>query len=111
MKMQKMINWDVLALWFVSVTCWGVAIVAVLSVTGCGAAMHSGDHFVLSGTPEGIRAFGDTLNGAMKTAKEAPDAGNQYFQARGFYEAQVTQRNAQPGLFQKMFGSSEKAGS
>ena len=35
MKTLKMINWDVLALWIVSAACWGTAIVAVLSVTGC----------------------------------------------------------------------------
>ena len=89
-----------------------LAIGILATLTGCGMTAHSGEHFQLSGSPEGIRAFGDTLNGALKTAKESPDANNQYFQSRGFYESQVSIRASQPGFFQKLFkGSDEKAGS
>lgn len=34
-KLNRTINWDIAALWLVSAVCWGGAIVAVLSVTGC----------------------------------------------------------------------------
>lgn len=90
-----------------------LAIGILFALTGCGMTAHSGEHFQLSGSPEGIRAFGDTLNGALKTAKESPDANNQYFQSRGFYESQMTVRASQPGFFQKLFKGAhdEKAGS
>lgn len=75
--------------------------------TGCGLTAHSGEHFQMSGSPEGIRAFGDTLIGAVKTGKEGPDAPNQYFISRERYEAQETVRKTSPGLFQRLFSKQE----
>jgi len=78
----------------------------VILLAGCGVSGHGGQYVALSGTPEGIRALGDTLNGALKTAKEGPDSANQYFAARADYESQVTAREAHPGLFNKLFSPS-----
>jgi len=66
---------------------------------------HTGEHFEMSGTPDGIRAFSDTLIGSMKTAKEKDNAPNQYFKARNTFEQNVTARQAQPGFFQKLFNT------
>lgn len=89
------------------------AIAAVVS--GCSATSHVGQHFTMSGTPDGIRAFGDTLVGSMKTAKESSDSNNQYFAHRNEYERNITTRETQnqPGFLQKLFGAkpSETQGS
>lgn len=37
---------------------------------------------VVAGTPDGIKAYGDYQVGTQKTAKESPDADNQYFKMR-----------------------------
>lgn len=88
-----------------------VFVVAIVALSGCaGLTAHSGEHFEMAGTPDGIRAFGDTLVGAMKTAKEKDSARNQYFAARESYEREVTTRDSTPGFFQKLFVS-EKQGS
>lgn len=83
-----------------------VCVVSILS--GCASLQgHTGDHFTLSGTPEGIRSFNDGLIGALKTAKEKNSARNQYFAHRKHYEEQTTLRNAQPGFFQKLFNKGD----
>lgn len=84
----------------------------LLTLSGCslGSTAHTGEHFVMSGTPQGIQAFGDTLIGSMRTAKEKDNAKNQYFAHRADYEKNVTERTKQPGLLQKLF-SSEQTGS
>lgn len=86
----------------------------VISSSAC-ASLHasSGENFTMTGTPEAIRAYSDMVIGMSKTAKESANARNQYFEARKSYEAQVTARSAQPGLFQKLFSqeSSENQGS
>lgn len=35
MKIVKMIDWNIAALWFISALCWGGAIIAAMSLTGC----------------------------------------------------------------------------
>lgn len=79
------------------------------SMTGCGVMGHAGDHFQLSGTPEGIRAFGDTLNGAMKTAKESHDAENQFLGYRAVQEREITKRKTSPNFIQQLFHGSKNS--
>lgn len=40
--------------------------------TGCATSMMNSDQFRMSGTPEGIRAFSDTLSGVGIIAKTTP---------------------------------------
>lgn len=86
-----------------------VALVTVGAISGCGLTAHTGEHFEMAGTPEGIRAFSDTLVGSMKTAKESPNAPSQYFRHRNSYEREVTARELhRPKSFlQKLFEQDE----
>ena len=88
-----------------------VAYVTVASVvlSGCSATANMGEHAQVSGSPDALRAMFDGLNGMAKTAKESPDAENQYFVARDKYESNVTVRGAQKGFFQKLFGQEQEA--
>lgn len=49
--------------------------------TGCGVAAQTGDNLVLSGSPEGIAAFGDVLTGIASGSREKP-VDTPYFQLR-----------------------------
>lgn len=81
--------------------------ILVTSLSACGSMNYAGDHFAMSGTPEGIRTFSDLLIGTQKTAKEAPNAKNQYFATRENYEQNITVRSLHKpkGLIQKWFDS------
>lgn len=79
--------------------------IVLVSCSGCATTGSVGEHFQMSGTPDGIRSFGDTLVGALKTAKETPNARNQYFKHREVYESNVTVRDTQPGIFNKLFNT------
>lgn len=82
---------------------------SIALMTGCGVMGHAGDHFQLSGTPDGIRAFGDTLNGAMKTAKEGHDSENQFLGYRAAQEREITKRKTAPGFIEKLFHGSKNS--
>lgn len=81
--------------------------IAMITLSGCslGSTAHVGEHFTLSGTPEGVRAFGDTLIGALKTSKEQPSDDNQYLKTRRHYETNVTARqlNKPKSFIEKLF--------
>lgn len=82
-----------------------------LVITGCASTSHVGEHFTMSGTPEGIRAFNDGLIGALKTSKEEPRAKNQYMAMRRDYEQNVTARELHrpKGFIQKLFAADESS--
>ncbi len=44
------------------------------SLSACGVASHAGDGIVISGSPEGIRAFYDGQNAILTNGKASPDA-------------------------------------
>ena len=49
-------------------------LIPVWVLTGCSTSMLNNDEFRLSGTPEGIRAFSDTISGIGIIAKTAPES-------------------------------------
>lgn len=69
--------------------------------TGCSLGASAGDHITLTGTPAGMNAFGDFLNGAVRTGKESPKQPSEYFQHRSNEMQQETARHAQ-GFWQKL---------
>lgn len=75
--------------------------VVVSMLSACSFAGNAGDHVTLTGTPKGMMAFGDFLNGAVRTGKESPDKPSEYFAHRNTQEAHETQRHAQ-GFWQKL---------
>jgi hypothetical protein len=78
-----------------------IAIALLMSVSACSFAGNAGDYVTLQGTPKGMQAFGDFLNGAVRTGKESPDRPSEYFAHRNTQEAHDTQRHAQ-GFWQKL---------
>lgn len=78
-----------------------------LIFTGCANTSHVGEHFTMSGTPEGIRAYSDYMVGSLKTSKEEPRARNQYLAMRQDYEANVTARELHKpkGFIQQLFAN------
>lgn len=80
----------------------GVTILALaIALTGCGAAVSSGDHITLTGTPEGMRAFADLSNGLIRTGKESAEQPSEFFAHRATQERESTARGAQ-GFWQKL---------
>lgn len=58
-----------------------IAIAATAS--GCGVASYGGDGITITGSPEGIRAYHDGLNGILTNGKASPDAvDTPYYQLR-----------------------------
>lgn len=67
----------------------GALWVAVIGLTGCsslvGESMFTGKdegRFLLSADAEGIRAFGDAMNGLVVTGKAAPNVSDSYWNHR-----------------------------
>lgn len=89
----------------------GIIIAAItLTITGCttGVSYSSGDHASLSGTPKGIRAMMDGMNGLITNGKASPDQDTAHWIARKQEEQEVTRRALKPGLLQGLFASSPK---
>lgn len=64
------------------------------ALTGCVA---------IAGTPEGVKAASDALNGVVRTGKESPEQASEYFAHRGTQEREVTARKAQAiGFWQRL---------
>lgn len=82
-----------------------VAAVALIALfgSGCAGTGHMGDYAQFSGTPAGLKALGDTLVGMQKTAKESPDAANEYMALRVKQDEQETRRATAPGFFTGLF--------
>lgn len=76
----------------------------VLAVTsGCSVASSTGDHFTMTGTPKGIKAFSDYQNGIIRTAKESRNQSSEYFAHRGTEEKEHTNRCASAvGFWEKI---------
>lgn len=79
----------------------------VCCVTACAGTGHMGQYAQLSGSPEGLRALGDTLIGMNRTAKEAPEQNSEYFAHRRTEMQQETERARIPGFFQGIFAKQQ----
>ena len=77
-------------------------LVAVLS-SGCGAMLSVGsDQASLSGSPEGIRAMLDGMNGLIQNGKASPDKTTAHSLMRGEQEREYTKRAMKPGFFSNL---------
>lgn len=83
-----------------------VGCLALLGLTGCGATSRVGEGISISATPDGMRAFADMMVGAAKTAKESPDANNQFLGFRAHQESEKTVRETQPSFLSNLFKGS-----
>ena len=73
--------------------------VLFLLVILCGMSACAG----VIGTPEGIKALGDSLNGAIRTGKESPEAASEYFAHRkNEFSAKTEQKAQAVGFWQRL---------
>ncbi len=70
-----------------------IASLLLLGSTGCATRGSIGEHAELSGSPVALRALMDGMVGMQKTAKEAPDARNEFFAHRAKEELEITARS------------------
>lgn len=94
-----------------------VVIATILTCTavylsGCGVVslpspMQRG-HILVSGDAEGMRAFGDTINGLVSEGKASADIKGAYWQHREATEAQETARAMRPSILENLFGGGSK---
>jgi len=75
----------------------------VCCITACAGTGHMGQYAQLSGSPEGLRALGDTLIGMNRTAKESPEQSSEYFAHRHNEMKHETERARIPGFFKGIF--------
>lgn len=81
-------------------------------ITGCGmtsSAAFSDGYINISADKEGMRAFGDTLNGMITNGKASPDKDTSHWITRRDQEIQTSRRQAE-GFWQKLVNSNEKEG-
>lgn len=77
-------------------------LVAVLS-SGCGAVLNVGsEQASLSGSPEGIRAMLDGMNGLIQNGKASPDKKTAHTIMRLEQEREFTKRAMKPGFFSNL---------
>ena len=68
-----------------------MVVMVCLSMTGCGLM---GDHLVIAGTPEGIRAFSDGQSGLVAQVRTRSQTGQTaYWETRRAQEQQFTERS------------------
>lgn len=89
-------------------------IFAVLCVTGCSMVappLNSDGHIALIADAEGMRAFGDTMNGMITNGKAAPNTDTAHWTTRRAQEVEKTRRQTAPGFWQGLMGKTETQGS
>ena len=77
-----------------------IVFTSLILLSGCGAVMTSGDHASLSGSPDGIRAMLDGMNGLITSGKASPDRTTDYAIMRAEHERERTKRAMTPGFLQ-----------
>lgn len=70
-----------------------LAIVVTLTMTLSGCSLM-GDHLIIAGTPEGIRAFADGQNGLVAQVRTGSKTGQSaYWETRKHQEHETTERS------------------
>lgn len=78
---------------------------SILLLSGCGAILQSGENATLTGTPEGLRAILDGINGLVVTGKVSADQpnNNPYILMRQDQEEELTKRAMVPNFLSSIF--------
>lgn len=71
------------------------------ALSGCSLGQQG--HVVLAADAQGMRAFGDALNGMIAQGKARPGATGAYFAHRNMREGEETRRAAAPGFLAGLF--------
>lgn len=77
-----------------------IVVVGLVALTGCAGNLSvAGDQATLSGSPEGLRAMFDGMNGLISGGKASPDKINGYQRTRMAQEKEITKREMKPSFF------------
>lgn len=81
-----------------------IVVVGLVALTGCAGNLSvAGDQATLSGSPEGLRAMFDGMNGLISGGKASPDKLSGHQRARMEQEKEITKRSMTPGFFSGLF--------
>lgn len=79
-------------------------VIALCLMTGCGAVLTAGsDSATLTGSPEGIRAMLDGMNGMIVNGKASPDKRTPAIAMRMEQEKEITKRSMARSFFSDIF--------
>jgi len=82
----------------------GITAVALVATTGCAGAMHvASDGATLTGSPEGLQAMFDGMNGIIENTRAPAGQKSSHWQLREQQELQRTARENSPGFLSSLF--------
>jgi hypothetical protein len=80
----------------------------LIALTGCAGTMHVADNgATLTGSPEGLQAMFDGLNGVIENTRIPAGQKSSHWQLRENQELQKTARENKPGFFSGMFSKNK----
>jgi len=78
--------------------------IGLIALTGCAGTMHVANNgATLTGSPEGLQAMFDGLNGVIENTRIPAGQKSSHWQLRENQEQQKTARDTAPGFFSGMF--------
>lgn len=85
-----------------------LVVTLLATLVGCTGTTTMNQDFTMSGSADGLKAYGDFVNGSLRTAKEDPKDTNEYLAMRKTSEREVTKREAikaraPKGFIQQLF--------
>lgn len=81
-----------------------VVIAGLIALTGCAGNLSvAGEQATLSGSPEGLRAMFDGMNGFISNGKASPDKNTAHWQVREKQEKERTKRHMAPSFLSNLF--------
>lgn len=81
-----------------------IVVGSVVFLSGCAGNLSvAGDQATLSGSPEGLRAMFDGMNGMISNGKASPDRQTAHWATRKEQEKERTKRHMAPSFLSSLF--------
>lgn len=80
-----------------------VLAIAMVGLSACGMTVNPPEHITVSGSPEGMRAFGDAMSGLIINGKASPDKKTAHTIMRTAQEKEITKREMTPSFLASIF--------
>lgn len=81
-----------------------IVVAGLVALTGCAGNLSvAGEQATLSGSPEGLRAMFDGMNGIITNGKASPDKNTAHWQMRSKQEKERTKREMAPSFLSSIF--------
>ena len=86
-----------------------IALIGVAALTGCSIGGVAGDGFQMAGSPEGMRAYFDGINGIVSNTKTTdPEGRSAHWEMRAVQEQEATKRKCSNcGFLGKLFSKEQ----